>query len=383
MAEAQQSQLEDSLLQPKHAQKAEAEAEVEAEEAHDPLVNHALRRLETFLLLLGFCQSSLISVFLSWAVFLLLGLLIPALTISLSHRSAYQVTDFELFILTSQVLLAAVSLICVSHGIRKYGTRKFLFVDRFHGQMFRFRKEYVENIEIAREILRVVYVDHKAWWQSVGIFLALVVSWIYLSLIFLSACSLFNLICNLQAIHFEDYGKLLERDADALTSLEEHMRLRYNLSKISHRSRIFLLLAFLVVTASLVVSLFLATGYHGVITFISGGDFAVSLVLQISSIIQVVGIILCLHGAAKITHKAQGVAAVASRWHALATCSSTSDAPLRVSNSAMNLEAGPVHVLHVNYSESDLESADTGGLPANPQLGPYMSSYNKRQALGM
>lgn len=54
------------------------------------------------------------------------------------------------------------------------------------------------------------------------------------------------------------------------------MRLRHHLSKISHRFRIFLLLAFLVVTASQFVTLFQTTGYHGVINLINGGDFAVS-----------------------------------------------------------------------------------------------------------
>nr|GEV78628.1 protein kinase-like domain-containing protein [Tanacetum cinerariifolium] len=40
----------------------------------------------------------------------------------------------------------------------------------------------------------------------------------------------------------------------------------------------------------------------------------------VSSIAQVVGVILCLNTAAKISHRAQGIAALASRWHALASC---------------------------------------------------------------
>ncbi|GKG63526.1 neuropeptides B/W receptor type like protein, partial [Tanacetum coccineum] len=31
------------------------------------------------------------------------------------------------------------------------------------------------------------------------------------------------------------------------------------------------------------------------------------------------GVILCLNAAAKISHRAQGIAALASRWHALAS----------------------------------------------------------------
>ncbi|KAK0608601.1 hypothetical protein LWI29_033176 [Acer saccharum] len=49
--------------------------------------------------------------------------------------------------------------------------------------------------------------------------------------------------------------------------------LRYHLFKISHRFRIYLLLEFLVVTASQCMTIFQTTGYTGIITFINGGDF--------------------------------------------------------------------------------------------------------------
>lgn len=138
-------------------------------------------------------------------------------------------------------------------------------------------------LKIIREIIRVVYVNHESWGQSLAIFLALIVSWTYLTVIFLSSCILFNLVCNFQVIHFEDYGKLLQGDFDALVLLEEHMHLRHHLSKISHRFRINLLLSFLLVTASQFVSLFQTTGYHEIVNFINGGDFAVSAICPISS----------------------------------------------------------------------------------------------------
>ncbi|GKD59743.1 neuropeptides B/W receptor type like protein, partial [Tanacetum coccineum] len=59
-------------------------------------------------------------------------------------------------------------------------------------------------------------------------------------------------------------------------------------------------------------------GVRMMFTFINGGDFAVS------SIAQVVGVILCLNAAAKISHRAQGIAALAS---------------MRFSHSNGNLEA--------------------------------------------
>ncbi|KAG7978906.1 hypothetical protein I3843_05G104100 [Carya illinoinensis] len=183
------------------------------------------------------------------------------------------------------------------------------------------------------------------------------------------------MVCNLQVIHFDDYGKLLERESDVLVFMEEHIRLRYHLSKISHRFRIYLLLGFFVVTASQFVTLLRTTAYSGIITIINGGHFAVS------TIVQVVGIIICLHAATKISHRAQGIASLASRWHALLTCSSTDSLHNRVSNNVGNLEAAiNLDSMEINYSESDLDSSDYVPIPTNAQLASYMSSYHKRQA---
>nr|GEZ46208.1 neuropeptides B/W receptor type like [Tanacetum cinerariifolium] len=130
-------------------------------------------------------------------------------------------------------------------------------------------------------------------------------------MIFLSSCLVFHLVCNLQIIPFDDYGNLLERETDVLVFIEEHAPLRH---LFSHRFRIYLLLVFIVVTSSQFATLFQITEFRDKVTFINGGDFAVS------SIAQVVGVILCLNAAAKISHRAQGIAALASRWHALASC---------------------------------------------------------------
>ena len=105
---------------------------------------------------------------------------------------------------------------------------------------------------------------------------------------------------------------------------------------------------------------------------------------QVSSIVQVVGIIICLHAATKISHRALGIASIASRWHALATCGQNDTSQLRVSNSMGNLEAAmnPQNSQRINYSESDSESFDYIAMPTNMQLASYMTSYHKRQAFG-
>lgn len=370
------------------------------EQNEDTQLDQTLKKLETFLTLLGFHQSSWFSSALSWIAFVLIGVVLPVVVLEMSNCSGcelYQIKNFELDIVASQACLAAVSLLCLSHNLRKYGIRRFLFVDRFNGKMARLHDDYVKQIwgslrllifwalpciilKTAREVVRILYVHHESWWQSVAILLALILSWTYVSMISLSASVLFHLVCNLQVIHFEDYGKLLERESDVYVFMEEHIRLRHHLSKISHRFRIYLLLEFLVVTASQFVTLLQSTGYSGTITFINGGDFAVS------TIVQVVGIILCLHAATKISHRAQGITSLASRWHALATCgsSSTDSSQHRLSNNVGNLEpANNFNSIDINYSESDLDSLDYVAIPTNTQLASYMSSYHKRQAFVM
>ncbi|KHG19536.1 Zinc finger CONSTANS-LIKE 2 -like protein [Gossypium arboreum] len=333
-------------------------------------LDDSLEYLERFLTCLGFNQSSLLSFSLSWAAFTVVGVLVPVLALELSDCDGcemYQIKNFEVGIVASQACLAAVSLFCISFNLRKYGIRRFLFVDRYGGQMVRFTDLYVKQIaasmrlliwwllpcfilKTVREVIRILYVQHDSRWISVAISVPLTLSWTYVSTISLSASILFHLLCNLQFIHFDDYAKLLERESDVM---------------------------FLVVTVSQVVTLFQTTVYSGMINLSNGGDFA------ISAIVQVVGIILCLHAATRISHRAQGIASFACRWHALATCTST-DACLRHSNSLGSMEPlSQSNLLDITFSESDLDSMDYITMPTTTQLASYMSSYHRRQAFMM
>lgn len=97
-----------------------------------------------------------------------------------------------------------------------------------------------------------------------------------------------------------------------------------------------------------------------------------------------VGIIICLHGATKISHRAQKIVSLASRWHALVTCTTSDASQLRSYASAGNLEAtNHLNSLYLDYTESDLESSDYAAMHTNAQLASYMSSHHKRQAFGM
>ncbi|CAL0324893.1 unnamed protein product [Lupinus luteus] len=365
-------------------------------------LDQTLARVETYLTLLGFNQSSTFTFLLSWTLFATVGVALPLIALrfincSSSNCDRFDIKSFEIDIVAFQASLAAVSLICLSHNLRKYGLRRFLFVDRHGGNMPCFHNDYVKQIsgsvrllilwllpctllKTVREIVRVSYEQQGSWQLSLVLTLALIISWTYVSAISLSASILFHLVCNLQVIHFDDYGKLLQRESDVLVFMEEHIRLRYHLSKISHRFRIYLLLGFLVVTASQCVTLLQVTGYTGSITFVNGGDFAAS------TIVQVVGIIICLHAATRISHRAQGVVSLANMWHALLTCASSDPSQMRNSASSGSLEAANrINSIHLDYSENDLESMDfaRSGMPTNTQLASYISSHHRRQAFVM
>lgn len=256
-------------------------------------------------------------------------------------------------------------------------------------------------VKTAREVTHVICLHHDSWWLSAAYLLASLVTWAYSAIIFLVGTGLFNLVGSLQVIRIENYGKILERDLDVSVYIEEHMRLAHYLSKISHRFRVFLLLEFLVVTCSQFSALLQTTKNQGIINFINTGDFAVSEVIfalisnferlhllmksiQVLSILQLVGITLCLSAASKISHRAQGLGSVACRWHALITCNSNDASQSGISIDNKNLEvANSTGSLGINNSESELESGDFVPFAIHNQFASSTSSYHKRQSFGM
>jgi hypothetical protein len=74
-------------------------------------------------------------------------------------------------------------------------------------------------------------------------------------------------------------------------------------------------IALFTITLSQLSSLFQILLPARTLNFFRAGDLAVC------SLVQLTGLVLCLQGAAKITHKAQHIVASVSKWHAMATCS--------------------------------------------------------------
>ena len=123
-------------------------------------LDRTLARLEALLKLLGFNQRSVLSFAVSWSVFAAVGVALPLVALNLCECSdgrrrrrrceMYEIPSFEMAIAAFQACLAAVSLLCLSHNLRKYGVRRFLFVDRYNGQMPCFHHDYVKQISVSR-----------------------------------------------------------------------------------------------------------------------------------------------------------------------------------------------------------------------------------------
>ncbi|CAL9030893.1 unnamed protein product, partial [Prunus brigantina] len=55
-------------------------------------------------------------------------------------------------ILLKYSLVAGISLVCISYNLRKYGIRRLLFVDRYHGYKLRYCDEYIQKINVSLAI---------------------------------------------------------------------------------------------------------------------------------------------------------------------------------------------------------------------------------------
>lgn len=117
----------------------------------DPELDKSLKTFENFLALIGFRQCTVLGTALSWLVFVLLVVALPLLSIQFSYCSnceKYEVKSLELEILVSQTVVSAISLLSISHILRKYGVRKMLFVDYCHGHFAQFRHLYLQKIRV-------------------------------------------------------------------------------------------------------------------------------------------------------------------------------------------------------------------------------------------
>eukprot|EP01018_Ginkgo_biloba_P026753 Gb_09859 [translate_table: standard] len=302
-----------------------------------------LRHFRTSLKWWGLDQSTKLNRVFSWFAFLLFTVIVPVLSSFLvvcPRRDAEQGYAFDRLVQIPESTLAAIAFLCLTRYVRKYGLRRFLFLDQLCDDTPQVQQGYTKELDKALKLLAwillpsfLVELLHKIlWFSSVNVtipyihgrilsnsimFAAVLISWLYRTGVFLLVCMLFRLTCHLQILRFEGFRKFLEEySSDVSIILKEHMRIRHQLFLTSHRFRMFVLASLLTMTVSQFATLVIILSSKSEINFFNAGD------LVVCSAVQLTGFLLCLLGAAKITHRAQGTVSVATRWHALATCTS-------------------------------------------------------------
>lgn len=121
-----------------------------------------------------------------------------------------------------------------------------------------------------------------------------------------------------------------------------------------------------VVTVSQFGALLLVLASKTEKTFLNSGD------LVVCSVVELSGLFLCLMEAARITHRAQGISAIATRWHMLLTCPSAAlDQQCKKQQSS---EADGC------CGDTDSEFSSNVLTSVSPQ---EPSSFQTRQALGL
>ncbi|XP_028793858.1 uncharacterized protein LOC114749530 [Neltuma alba] len=300
--------------------------------------------LRNFRISLKWCaldHSSSLGKLISYVLFVFLAIVVPILTSIFIRVPESAAEDdplsFNKLVQLPESILAIISFFTLSRFFHRYGLRQLLFLDILQDDSTYVRRGYTRELEkafryLAAIILPSFFVElaHKIIFFSTVkvsvphispgfplnsiVLLLMLVSWIYRTGVFLLVCVMFRLTCELQILRFEGVHKLFEGcGSDANVIFREHVKIRKQLSVTSHRYRFFIIGCLVTITVSQSGALLLVLASKSDKTFFNSGD------LVICSVVQLCGCFLCLLGAARITHRAQGIVAIATRWHMLAT----------------------------------------------------------------
>ncbi|GAB4849681.1 hypothetical protein Ancab_004477 [Ancistrocladus abbreviatus] len=351
-----------------------------------------------------FCvdQSTCLSASLSWIVFILLAIVVPASSHFLlicSGCDSHHRQPYDAIVQLSLSSVATLSFLCLSWFVRKYGLKRFLFFDRLVNESETVRTNYTVQLNRSLKLCSIFVLPcfvadatYKIWWYSSGAShipflgnailsdtiacLLELLAWLYRTTLFFLVCVLFRLICYLQILRLQDFAKVFQADSDVKSVLSGHLGIRWQLRIISHRFRVFILWSLILITMSQFSALLMTTKAHADVNIFSAGELA------LCSITLMTGFMIILRSATKITHKAQAITCLAAKWHACATIDFVSSAdgetPTNQSNSGLFPEA-------INV-ESDSEYAgdeedDVDNTKLIPAYAYSTISFQRRQAL--
>ncbi|XP_047338524.1 uncharacterized protein LOC124942139 [Impatiens glandulifera] len=355
----------------------------------------ALKSFKSFLTWICLDQSNPWKTTLSYSIFFLLTIAIPILNhiiyASCKTCDSHHLRPYDSIIQLSLFSVSTLSFLCLSSFTHNYGIKRFLFLDKLGHSSDKVRQGYVDQLQrsakiLASFVLPIFVIDggYKIWWfvsaGNVYVYdmIACVLqmcSWLYRTAIFFVVCVLFRLICYLQILKLEEFARVFEKESDVGNILTEHLKIRRNLRIISHRFRVFVLMTVVLVTMSQLASLLVTTKAGSTVDVYTAGELA------LCSITLVTGLFICLRSATKITHRAQSITSLATKWHVCATINSFDDfdgntptTPSRVSHTDANWDSD---------NDGEEENGDDDDLD-NTKMIPIFSisiSYQKRQAL--
>ncbi|CAL0312944.1 unnamed protein product [Lupinus luteus] len=281
-------------------------------------VNDELHSFRSYLRWMCVDQSNPYTAALSWFVFLLFAVAVPAAShffLACPSCDARHSRPFDAVIQLSLSSVSALSFLCLARFVSKYGLRRSLkILSWFVGPCF------------------VAEGAYKIWWYASGatqipflgnVYLSDAVacilelcSWLYRTTVIFLVCVLFRLICHLQILRLQDFANFFHVDSDVASVMTEHLRIRRHLQIISHRYRTFILLALALVTGSQFACLLLTTKPTKEFNIYKTGELALCSMTLLSALC------ILLRSATKITHKAQAITGLAAKWHVCATLDS-------------------------------------------------------------
>ncbi|XP_076910576.1 uncharacterized protein LOC143568269 [Bidens hawaiensis] len=335
---------------------------------------------------------------LSWTTFFLFTFALPLFSHFAFQRPVYHPNYFRPFdwiVQVSLTLLSTLSFVSLWRFTRKYGLRRFLFLDKLDSVGGQVRQRYSQEVHRSTMLLCafilpcfVCDIIYNIWWFTSGgahipyiynlyfshamACLMHVTSWLYRISMFLLVCVLFKLTCSLQILRLEDFAQVFNNLSDVGPILVQHLAIKRNLRVISHRFRAFILLTLLLVTMSQFASLLVTTVDGAVVNVSTTGELA------LCSITLVFGLYICQRSAAKITHKAQSLTSLVTKWHMCATVDSFVDMTTIDENPTANITPQVVDLGSENeVGDGDDELDNTNFIPVYK----HTISYQQRQAL--
>ncbi|PKU62998.1 hypothetical protein MA16_Dca024862 [Dendrobium catenatum] len=453
---AEEMSIVDRLLNPKPQPPAASLSRMKSNAADE------LKAFRSCLRWMGVDHSTASSAALSWTIFFVLTIAVPSISHFVLAFSAHR-RPYDAALQLSLSSAAALAFLCLSSAYHRYGLRRLLFLDELRRESPRVHAGYTAQLGRSFRILSVLVTPclvaefaYKIWWYISGArritflgnpaasdavaFALELASWIYRTAIFLLVCVLFRLICQLQILRLQDFAAVFREESEVEAVLRQHLRIKKQLRVTSHRFRSFVIICLVLVTASQLTVLFLATRHNADVRLFNTGELANRSVfsnpdrfssssvelpifagsiwfdaklifkldqtdhqgrlkvesdaiaieffdlnflvsLQLCSITLVTGLLICLRSAAKITHKAQALTSHAAKWHVCATIDSFSHDPEAPCNTQLE-EGDDDDDVDDKFYEEEAKSEDE--LEDTKLVHPQANTitFQKRQALG-